>query len=828
MDLGLVSGLRREAAVGRPPVKMRTRWNSILRSLLNLVGKSDRQVVAVFAFTPPACHEAVSFLRKHEPEIPVWLFSTVQPTAETAALCERVEVRSSAAALILRAEFTLWPSWVALCAGTWTGERGHWLMKLAPFLIPPFRAVLLNRHGDFMSGQFENVLLYGARRLRDRLNDSLSASGYFSRGIWRSGPCTRARDVAGAVSLLAIASVLGWFRNPHRALFHRLHGAEPLRTPMIDKDDETSLARYELRGANWREESQRELGEMDDVLALFNDERTFAVSLQSHVRGWKQMLLPTAPFRELQAGEATRLLAPLSGTILVSRKKLTTLGVPDRGLDTTAWLLLFWKAAAAGWRSYAVGTNSPVSAEPDFPVQETDFVLRVLFNKALRVLAPSEPELSRGNIAFEPRHRIARREKSERLRVLVVSPFLPYPMSHGGAVRIFNLCRALSDRVDYGLIAIHESGEAIAYDKLHEVFRDVRIVDLDKPQSPSAARRSLPHQVRRYESASLRALVADICQNWKPDLLQIEYTHLAGLRDNALGIPAILVEHDLTFGLYRQLAEHEPSAAHEHEYARWLDFEQEWLRAYDSVWTVSDEEREQAMRFGPRPGDRTFTIPNGVDTHRFRPCDVEYSRSRPEVLFVGSFRHWPNIVAFENLCEDIMPRVWAKIPSAVLRVVAGPNHERFRRMLRPSPTRQLDQRVQVVGFVEDLRPLYARASVVVSPLAISSGTNIKVLEAMACGKAMVSTPLGCTGLGLSDGHDLFIRRDWDDFAQTLCQLLCDEALCREIGGQARRTSEQRFSWDDIAERAHDSYLAVLGRGEKPEPGFQEKEYQHIL
>jgi glycosyltransferase involved in cell wall biosynthesis len=422
---------------------------------------------------------------------------------------------------------------------------------------------------------------------------------------------------------------------------------------------------------------------------------------------------------------------------------------------------------------------------------------------------------------------IARRETSERLRVLVVSPFLPFPMSHGGAVRIFNLCRALSDRVDFGLIAIRESGEAIAYDKLHEVFRDVRIVDLDNPESQSAPQQDLPQQVRRNESASLRALVAGLCQNWKPDLLQIEYTHLAGLRDNASGIPAILVEHDLTFGLYRQLAEHEPNAASEHEYARWLDFEQKWLHAYDSIWTVSDEEREQAMRFGPRPGDRTFTIPNGVDTHRFRPCDVEYSRSLPAVLFVGSFRHWPNIVAFENLCEEIMPRVWAKIPSAVLRVVAGPNHERFRRLLRPSSTRHLDQRVEVLGFVEDLRPLYARASVVVSPLAISSGTNIKVLEAMACGKAMVSTPVGCAGLGLCDGYDVFIREDWDKFAQTLCQLLCEEALRREIGGHARRTTEQKFSWNDIADRAHDSYLTLLSRGEKPEPEFQEKEYQHI-
>jgi glycosyltransferase involved in cell wall biosynthesis len=109
---------------------------------------------------------------------------------------------------------------------------------------------------------------------------------------------------------------------------------------------------------------------------------------------------------------------------------------------------------------------------------------------------------------------------------------------------------------------------------------------------------------------------------------------------------------------------------------------------------------------------------------------------------------------------------------------------------------------------------------VVSPLPISSGTNIKVLEAMACGKAIVSTPVGCAGLGLRDGHDVFIRQDWDNFAQTLSQALSDETTRHQIGGRARRTAEDRFSWSDIAERAHASYLAVLGR-EIPEPGFQE-------
>jgi glycosyltransferase involved in cell wall biosynthesis len=604
-----------------------------------------------------------------------------------------------------------------------------------------------------------------------------------------------------------------------------MRGNERWPTQRIEENGGPSLLRYEQQGAYWRAQPLGGLATIDDMLPLFDDDRTFAVSLQSHCRGWKSMLFPTSPFRKLQAGEATRVLAPLSENILVSRTKLAALGAPDRGLSTTAWLLLFWKAAAAGWRSYVVGWDGPVSVEPDFPVHETAFLLQVLADKSLRVLGPCEPELSRGNIAFEPRRVVSRNEGSHRLRVLIISPFLPYPLSHGGAVRIFNLCRALSDRVDFGLIAIRESNEAIDYSKLHEIFSNIWTVDLDEPESlrRNSRRQDLPLQVRRHESASLRALVADVSQNWKPDLLQIEYTHLASLRESAMGVPALLAEHDLTLGLYRQFAEYERSAATQRDYGRWLVFEQEQLHAYEGVWTVSDEERDQAVQCGERPSGYTFTIPNGVDTMRFQP--FESALSRPEVLFVGSFRHWPNILAFEKLCEEIMPRVWAALPDTLLHVVAGPNYERFQRMLRPGAARQKSARVKIQGFVEDLRPHYARAALVVAPLAISSGTNIKVLEAMACGKALVSTPIGCTGLGLRDGHDVLIRKDWGEFARAVCDLLRDELLRAQIGGNARRTAEERFSWNDIADLAFESYLAVLGRGESVDSEVREREYR---
>src|SRR5207245_7678957 len=121
------------------------------------------------------------------------------------------------------------------------------------------------------------------------------------------------------------------------------------------------------------------------------------------------------------------------------------------------------------------------------------------------------------------------------------------------------------------------------YSKLREICREVYVVDRDERSSTDD---SLPNQVRQYHSASMRALIAEKTREWRPDLLQIEYTLIAGLRDAAPELPAILVEHDLTFSLYRQIAEKDKANREAaREYERWLAFERRWLADYDAVWT---------------------------------------------------------------------------------------------------------------------------------------------------------------------------------------------------------------------------------------------------
>jgi glycosyltransferase involved in cell wall biosynthesis len=194
-----------------------------------------------------------------------------------------------------------------------------------------------------------------------------------------------------------------------------------------------------------------------------------------------------------------------------------------------------------------------------------------------------------------------------------------------------------------------------------------------------------------------------------------------------------------------------------------------------------------------------------VDLDRFRPAEGDPEPRR--LLFIGSFAHLPNLLAV----EFFLNQVWRLLHDVTLEIIAGARHEFYLNHYRDRVSVDLARPgIEVGGFVPDVRGAYRRAAVVVAPLVASAGTNIKVLEAMAMGRAIVSTPAGVNGLDLSPGADFLLARTAAEMAAAIERLLGDPGERRRIEAAARQRVEREFGWDTIARRQARLYRDLIG------------------
>jgi GT2 family glycosyltransferase len=375
-------------------------------------------------------------------------------------------------------------------------------------------------------------------------------------------------------------------------------------------------------------------------------------------------------------------------------------------------------------------------------------------------------------------------------RVLIASPYLPFPLSHGAAVRMYNLMRHAAVYADQILICFAEE-LAAAPRELTEICCEIVIVRRRGTHAlPSTAR---PDTVEEFDSPAFHEGLKQIAAKWRPQIAQLEFTQMAMYAADCQPARTILVEHDITYDLYAQLLAREEDWENRRQYERWLRFEPDAWRAVDRVITMSEKDRALA------PG--AIAIPNGVDLNRFRPSGRTPEARR--VLFIGSFAHRPNVLAVEYFLREVLPL----LHDVTFHMIAGQRHEQFWDLRHPG--------VEVEGFVADVRPAYERAAVVVAPLVVSAGTNIKIMEAMAMGKAIVSTSAGIHGLDLQPGVDLIVTGAPEEMAGAISDLFDSPQQRNVLERQARRTAEQRFGWDAISGAQRELYELLLTSVQNP-------------
>jgi sugar transferase (PEP-CTERM/EpsH1 system associated) len=381
------------------------------------------------------------------------------------------------------------------------------------------------------------------------------------------------------------------------------------------------------------------------------------------------------------------------------------------------------------------------------------------------------------------------------MRVLFLTPRLPFPPNRGGEITVFNFLRVLSRTHEVSLVSFYDSPEELAYrGELERYCAHVDMVRRPRKLGTGVLARSVfsrtSYAIARHASAQFAAALRAMVARAAPDVLQVETFVMGQYLSHTGQIPTVLDMHNVTWLIWDRMAEVTSPWLRPFvriQAARVRRDELAICRAVDLCAPVSSADLVELTRAAGE-GIRSVIVTPAVDCELFTPVAPE--DAGPEVLFVGSMNYAPNVDAAEYFCHDILPRIAETIPDVHFSIV-GANPP-------PSVTRlAVEGRVHVTGFVPDVRPYYAAAAAVVVPLRVGGGIRMKILEGMALGVPVVSTSIGAEGLGLVPGRDLLIADTPDDFAASVVRLVRDRELRRRLAAQARRTAEQRFSWDAV-------------------------------
>lgn len=392
------------------------------------------------------------------------------------------------------------------------------------------------------------------------------------------------------------------------------------------------------------------------------------------------------------------------------------------------------------------------------------------------------------------------------MNVIVVTAQFPFPPRSGMTMRVYQLLRQLARRHHVTLLSYPEPGFE---DAVTELRQELPVTVVERRRPSGWARRaaqlgsiasSVPFSTREVYSKELQHELNALCTTTRCDVVQLEGTVQCGL-SVPRGVRVILDEHNIDYEVFERMRDGERSPArrafNRWEYERVRRFEQKAWTRVDGCLVTSEREEPIVRAFAPKTP--TAVVPNGVDLNYFAPGgDAEPCT----LVFNGLLGYRPNFDAALHLVDDIWPLVLERHPEARLTIVGRGGEAERRRLTRPG--------VIVTGEVPDIRPYVRSATVVAVPVRMGGGTRLKVVEGLAMGKAMVSTTLGCEGVGVRDRENLLIANGAEDFAAAVVRLFADAELRDRLGAAGRRLIESEYSWDLAGERMEALYQRVIG------------------
>jgi polysaccharide biosynthesis protein PslH len=406
----------------------------------------------------------------------------------------------------------------------------------------------------------------------------------------------------------------------------------------------------------------------------------------------------------------------------------------------------------------------------------------------------------------------------ERLNILCVSQMPASPPRFGAQARTHGLMTQLAQR--HNLTAVMVVDDEFDADECRRAMQVYccEVVLVPNPRGRQGLTKRLLQvrslaSIRSFERLrvtlpALQQTLDQILRAKRFDVINLEFPYLGhyDLRRAPLGQkppPIVVDSHEIAYDLARQFARTQGKLGRRlYAGANWRKLRHEELRTYrnaDGVYLCSAAD-EQRLR-DELPGVRTTVVPNAADVEYYRPHPTDPQPDGRTVVYFGLLSTVPNVDGVTHFAQNIWPRIAAVHPGARWKIIGG----------RPPPSllALAGHRVELTGFVSDLRPHLAAAAVVVVPLRLGGGTRLKIVEAMAMGKAIVSTTLGAEGIEAVPGRDLLVEDEPAAFADAVNRLLSEPDLAVRIGQSARRLATQHYSWSGAARALEGFYRRIL-------------------
>ena len=400
--------------------------------------------------------------------------------------------------------------------------------------------------------------------------------------------------------------------------------------------------------------------------------------------------------------------------------------------------------------------------------------------------------------------------KNQSLKVLVVDEEIPYPPDAGKRIRTWNLLSRLARRHQVHLLCYGRK-EDMAGCAVQQAGIKLHLVEPPKTRTYLLYLRLLanlfsayPFSVSKHYSRRFQQALDELLYRDEWDLVQCEWTPYARFLSSLFSTeetPTLIATHNVEAQIWNRRAQHGRNIVEKLFFglqkSKMERFERRALLQANAVTAVTLADVQTMQDWKVR--DVTL-VPNGVDTEFYLPTGEPENDN--EILSVASLDWFPNADALEYFAHDIFPLIRQKRPNAVLRIVGRRPPEPLRKKLSGIAG------IDFVGEVADVRPHVNRAAVIVVPLRIGGGSRLKILEALAAGKAVVSTSIGAEGLDLESGLHLLVADSPSDFAGRVLELLSSRDSRRRLGECGKKLVVQRYGWDDIACRLENAWFKI--------------------